>query len=134
MMTTSTQFLSLIAQTIFGGGLAWHVIESTWPITTRAFDNFSVKKVAAYTDNDVNRIVATEGVISNVAKIRAVIRVAQELQLITKRSGSVRKWLGNYGSHEERVAALRSLPHTGPWGAYYVLVKAGYDAPRWDDV
>lgn len=126
-------FLNLIAQPIFGGGLAWAVIESTWPATKDAFDTFSVRKVAAYSDVDVARLVATEGVISNVAKIRAIIRVAQELQVITKSKGSVRKWLDGCADHDARLLALRSLPHLGPWGAYYVLAKAGYPVPSWTE-
>lgn len=125
-------FLELMAQPILGGGLAWSVIESTWPTTRVAFDRFSVKKVAAYGVADIERVVRTDGVISNPAKIGAVVRVAQELQDIAKRHGSVKKWLDACENHDARVGALRSLPHLGPWGAYYVLAKAGYSVPQWE--
>jgi len=124
-------FLNLMAQPIFGGGLAWAVVASTWPQTQLAFDKFSVRKVAAYSEGDIARIVATDGVISNPLKVGAVIRVARELQVITKQHGSVKKWLDSCADHDARIAALRSLPHLGPWGAYYVLAKAGYPVPTW---
>lgn len=124
-------FLNIIAQPIFGGGLAWAVIESTWPSTREAFERFSVRKVAAYGDVEVARIVATEGVISNPAKIRSVIAVARQLQVITRQHGSVKRWLDAFDDHDARIAGLRSLPHVGAWGAYYVLAKAGYQVPAW---
>ena len=122
-------FLNLIAQPIFGGGLAWAVIESTWPVTRDAFDRFSVKKVAAYTDVDVARLLATEGVISNVAKIRAVIRVANELQAITKQHGSVRKWLDGCDGHDARLGALRSLSARWTLGCVLRVGESGLSGP-----
>lgn len=128
---TGDGLLELIARPIFGAGLAWEVVESTWPATGEAFDRFSVRRVSGYGDEDVHRILADQGVIHNERKVRAVVSAARFVGARGRTHGSARKWLDSYPDHEARLRALIEIPGVGPWGAYYVAAKCGYSVPAW---
>ncbi|MFF7730992.1 DNA-3-methyladenine glycosylase I [Streptomyces sp. NPDC008001] len=65
----------------FQSGLSWLTILRRREGFRAAFDGFSIAKVAAFTDSDVERLLADPGIIRNRAKITAAIanaRVAAE--------------------------------------------------------
>jgi len=64
---------------IFQAGLNWSVIDKKWPTTRMAFANFSVDKVARFTDTDVERLVKDEGIVRNRAKNRSNHRKRPEI-------------------------------------------------------
>ena len=66
----------------FQSGLAWITIQRKREQFRRAFDGFSIEKVAAYSDADVARLLADPGIVRNRMKIDAALhnaRVAADL-------------------------------------------------------
>ena len=66
----------------FQSGLSWLIILRKRENFRRAFSGFDIEKVARYTDVDVKRLMADEGIVRNRAKVEATIanaRVAAEL-------------------------------------------------------
>jgi DNA-3-methyladenine glycosylase I len=66
----------------FQSGLSWLIILRKRDNFRRAFAGFDVKRIARYTDADVQRLMADEGIVRNRAKIEATIanaRAAAEL-------------------------------------------------------
>ena len=66
----------------FQSGLAWITILRKREHFRRAFDGFSIEKVAAYSDADVARLLADPGIVRNRMKIDAALhnaRVAADL-------------------------------------------------------
>ncbi|WP_245849034.1 DNA-3-methyladenine glycosylase I [Mycobacterium palustre] len=66
----------------FQSGLSWLIILRKRENFRRAFDGFDVEKIARYTDADVQRLMADQGIVRNRAKIEATIanaRAAAEL-------------------------------------------------------
>jgi DNA-3-methyladenine glycosylase I len=61
----------------FQSGLSWLIILRKRENFRRAFDNFGVDKVAAYTGRDVTRLMADTGIVRNRAKIDATIANAR---------------------------------------------------------
>ncbi|WP_084957437.1 DNA-3-methyladenine glycosylase I [Thermoactinospora rubra] len=61
----------------FQSGLSWLTILRKRENFRRAFDGFSIPKVAAYTERDVERLLADEGIVRNRAKILAAITNAR---------------------------------------------------------
>src|SRR5262252_6920119 len=61
----------------FQAGLAWIIVLRKREAFRRAFSNFQPAKVARYTDKDVRRLLANEGIIRSRAKSEATIRGAQ---------------------------------------------------------
>jgi DNA-3-methyladenine glycosylase I len=61
----------------FQSGLSWLIILRKRDNFRKAFDGFNIKKVAAYTERDVARLMADEGIVRNRAKIEATISNAR---------------------------------------------------------
>jgi DNA-3-methyladenine glycosylase I len=61
----------------FQSGLSWLIILRKRENFRRAFNGFKVKKVAHFTDADVQRLLADDGIVRNRAKIEATIANAR---------------------------------------------------------
>jgi DNA-3-methyladenine glycosylase I len=61
----------------FQSGLAWITILRKRPAFRAAFDGFSIDKVAAFSDADVERLMADAGIVRNRMKIEAAIANAR---------------------------------------------------------
>jgi DNA-3-methyladenine glycosylase I len=74
-------------------GLSWEMILKKEATFRKAYDNFDLKKVAAYTESDRERLMADPGVIRNKLKINAAIENAKTILGLQKEFGSFEKWL-----------------------------------------
>ena len=61
----------------FQSGLSWLIILRKRENFRRAFCGFDIDKVARYTDADVQRLMADDGIVRNRAKIEATIANAR---------------------------------------------------------
>nr|WP_062339041.1 DNA-3-methyladenine glycosylase I [Herbidospora sakaeratensis] len=61
----------------FQSGLSWITILRKRENFRRAFDGFVIEKVAAYTEKDVDRLMADAGIVRNRAKVDAAIANAR---------------------------------------------------------
>jgi DNA-3-methyladenine glycosylase I len=77
-------------------GLSWITILRRRENYRKAFANFDVKKVAAFTDDDVLRLLADEGIIRNRLKITTSITNARLFMDIQKEFGSFDKYLYSF--------------------------------------
>lgn len=74
-------------------GLNWETILKKEENFRKAYYNFNIKKVAAYTEADRKRLLADPGIIRNRLKINAAIENAKTILTLQKRFGSFEKWL-----------------------------------------
>src|ERR1700748_2978512 len=77
-------------------GLSWITILRRRDGYRKAFANFDVKKVAAFTDADVERLMNDTGIIRNRLKILAAINNAKLFIEVQKEFGSFDKYLYSY--------------------------------------
>jgi DNA-3-methyladenine glycosylase I len=66
-----------VALEAFQSGLSWLTILRKRENFRAAFDGFSIPKVAAYTERDVERLLGDAGIVRNRAKIEAVVHNAR---------------------------------------------------------
>lgn len=77
-------------------GLSWGLMMKKREIFRRCFENFEYDRIAAYGEDDVQRIIDTEGMLKSERKIRAVINNARCYQKIREEFGSFCKYLWAY--------------------------------------
>lgn len=77
-------------------GLSWITILRKREGYRRAFADFDVLKVAAFTDDDVERLMPDEGIIRNRLKIKATITNAQAFIKVQKEFGSFGAYLKSF--------------------------------------
>ncbi len=86
-------------------GLSWLTILKKREQYRRAFDGFDVERVAAYSEDDVQRLLADPGIVRNRRKIEAAIRNAQRVMEIREAFGSFDSFIWRYVDHTPRQNA-----------------------------
>jgi DNA-3-methyladenine glycosylase I len=74
-------------------GLSWTTILHKEQNFRKAYHNFEIKKVAAYKEKDIERLLADTGIIRNKLKINAAIYNANIILQLQKQHGSFKNWL-----------------------------------------
>ncbi|RYG28096.1 MAG: DNA-3-methyladenine glycosylase I [Chitinophagaceae bacterium] len=74
-------------------GLSWETILKKEAGFRKAYHNFNLKKVAAYTEKDRARLMSDPGIIRNRLKINAAIENAKVILTLQKEYGSFEKWI-----------------------------------------
>ncbi|QQV01553.1 MULTISPECIES: DNA-3-methyladenine glycosylase I [Chryseobacterium] len=77
-------------------GLSWETILKKEEGFRAAYDNFNIKKVASYTEEDRIRLLNDPGIIRNRLKINAAIENAKTILQLQKEFGSFEKWLEHH--------------------------------------
>lgn len=77
-------------------GLSWLTILKKRTNYRQAFDNFSIEKIVAYTDEDIERLLQNPGIVRNRLKIQSAIKNAHAAQAITAKYGSLDAFLWRY--------------------------------------
>ena len=77
-------------------GLSWETILKKENTFRKAYDNFNIKKVAAYTEADRKRLLADAAIIRNRLKINAAIENAKTILTLQKEYGSFAQWLQHH--------------------------------------
>jgi DNA-3-methyladenine glycosylase I len=90
-------------------GLSWLTILRKREAYRRAFQGFDVVVVAAYSDADVQHLLADTGIVRNRLKIEAAVRNARGVLAIQKEFGSFAALVWSYVGDRPRQNAWRSL-------------------------
>ena len=77
-------------------GLSWSTILNKQENFKKAYKNFNIKKVAAFKEEDFERLMKDAGIIRNRLKINAAIENAKTLLSIQKEFGSFKKWIDHH--------------------------------------
>ena len=95
----------------FQSGLAWITILRKRPAFRAAFAGFAIDAVAAFTEEDEERLMADAAIVRNRAKIRAAIGNARAAQRV---AGGISELLWSFAptAPRPRPAALAEVPAT----------------------
>ncbi len=92
----------------FQSGLSWRTILTKRENFRKAFNNFEIDQVAAFGQQDVDRLLQDAGIVRHRGKIEAVINNARQAQKIVKEAGSLAAYIWSYepeqGVEEPQVA------------------------------
>ncbi len=98
-------------------GLSWLTVLRKRENYRKAFDHFDPARVAAYTEEDVQRLLANPGIIRNQLKIRSAITNARAFLQVQEEFGEFAKFLWSFVDHrpiQNSWKHLRELPATSP--------------------
>lgn len=77
-------------------GLSWELMLKKEASFRLAYDNFDIDKVAAYREQERERLLADAGIIRNRLKVNAAIENAKTIQQLQKEYGTFKKWLEHH--------------------------------------
>lgn len=98
-------------------GLSWSIVLHKRTNFERALDGFDPVKVAKYTDKDLERLVATDGIIRNRQKLAASIANAQAVLTVQREFGSLDSYLWDFVGGKTKVNGwtdVQRIPATTP--------------------
>jgi 3-methyladenine DNA glycosylase Tag len=129
----NADYLAVIARAVFQAGVRWKQIADNWGAYRVAFEDFDVPRVSAYDDLDVDRILATPGVLRMRKKVLATIANARAIGLIEREYGDVPAYLRSLASYDELAADLRKrFALMGEMNVWYFLFRVGEPVPRFE--
>ena len=116
---------------IFQAGLSWKMIEKKWPNFKKAFENFSIDRVAMFNEDDIKRLMADSSIVRNRKKISATIHNSNQFQKIRKEFGSFQLYLDGLDKSKDYSLVIKELnkifKHLGPSSARIFLYSVGED-------
>lgn len=77
-------------------GLSWEIILKKEEGFRKAYDNFSIVQIAAYTEQDRERLLSNPDIIRNKLKVNAAIENAKKILTLQKEYGSFYNWLEHH--------------------------------------
>ena len=77
-------------------GLSWTTILKKKEHFYRAYHRFDIRKVAAFQEKDINRLLQDPGIIRNRLKVQAAIENARKIRELQKEFGSFKQWLDHH--------------------------------------
>lgn len=85
-----------LALEIMQAGLSWEIVLKKRKALNRAFDRFTVSKVAAYGDDDIARLLADNGIIRNRLKVHAIIENANRVLEMRRTHKGFAGWIAEH--------------------------------------
>src|SRR5712692_4991332 len=124
---TDDGYFEHMTRALMQAGLNWTMIEKKWPNFKKAFANFSIPKVVAFSEGNVKTLMKDASIVRNEKKIRSVIANAGELKRIAKEFGSFRGYLDSFKGDEEALVAdlQKRFRHLGESSSRMFLYMVG---------
>ena len=123
-------YLEALSKAVFQAGISWQVIEAKWDGFRVAFAGFDPEMVAAFTDDDVERLMGDPGIVRNRRKIEATVHNAQVMLELDREYEGFGRYLRSQPDYEALVADLRgNFKFVGDSGAYFFLYVVGEPVP-----
>jgi len=114
---------------IFIAGLSWKMIDKKWPNFKKAFKNFSIDKVAQFSDDYVEQLMNNPGIVRNRAKIMATINNARLFRNIKREFGSFQRFIDSLDKSNNYALVVKELGkrfnRVGPSSARIFLYSVG---------
>lgn len=104
--TSVSGYLEAMSRAVFSAGMNGKVIDAKWDGTVAAFDGFDAEKVAAYTPDDIERLMGDTRIVRNRKKVEATVHNAGELLAVAREFGGVRAYLESF---DDSDAVVRDL-------------------------
>ncbi len=101
----------------FQAGVSWSIVLNKRENFRKAFHNFDPRRVAKYTDKDVERLLANPGIIRNRLKITAAINNARHFLEVQDEFGSFDKYIWQFTGGKtirHEFETLKEIPAKTP--------------------
>ncbi len=126
-------YFEVMTRAVFQAGVSWKQIAQQWDAYREAFSNFDPARVAAYDDLDVERILATPGILRMRRKVRAAIADAKALLEADRAHGGFQKYLRSFESYAALAKDFkRRFAFMGDMNVWYFLFRTGEEVPRFE--
>ena len=133
-VSSLNDYLEVMTMAVFQAGVRWADVHSRWPAFQECFENFDVKKVASFTEKDVDRLAENPGILRSRRKIAATITNAQTLLSLDKEFGGFANYLHSKEDYKELSKDIQKrFKYVGELSVYYLLFRVKEPVPPFED-
>lgn len=129
-------YLEEMTRAVFQAGFDWELIRQRWTSFRRAFQEFSVERVAYFGPDDIDRLLRPDsGIVRNYRKILATVHNAAVLLELASEYGSFGGYLRSFDGrgYAALVKDLRKrFKYLGTTGSFVFLYTVGEPVPEWE--
>jgi len=128
-LQTDDELFARLVLEINQAGLSWDTILKKKKNFFFAYDNFEIKKVAAYNQKKIDGLLNDAGIIRNRLKVHAAIENAKKIIELQNEFGSFKKWIDHHHplTKEEWVKLFKkNFRFTGGEIVNEFLMSTGY--------
>lgn len=126
-------YLAVMARAVFQTGVSWRQIAQHWRAYERAFEGFDCARVASFDEIDVERVLATPGVLRSARKVRAVVTNARALMQLDAAPGGIREYLRSFPDYAALAKDVKKrFSFMGDMNVWYVLFRVGEPVPDFE--
>ena len=127
-------YFEVMTRAVFQAGVKWAQIAEHWEAYREAFAGFDPTIVATYDDLDVERVLATPGILRMPRKVRATIDNARALLETQKEFGALTAYLRGFDSYVALAKDFKKrFTFMGDMNVWYFLFRVGESVPRFED-
>jgi len=127
-------YFERMSRVIFMAGLNWRTLEKKWTGIKQAFAGFDIDKVAGFQELEIEELMMNSDIIRNLAKIRAIVANAKEMQKIKSEYGSFEQYLSalkkSGGEDEQRSQLSKRFAFLGKGTTVIFLLSVGENLPK----
>jgi hypothetical protein len=129
---TLADYLEVMTRAVFQAGVSWRQIAAHWDAYCSAFEAFDPRRVAAYGDADVERVLDTPGILRSPRKVKATVHNAATLVALED-AGGFATYLRAFPDYPSLAKDLkRRFSFMGDMNAWYFLFRVGEPVPRFE--
>jgi 3-methyladenine DNA glycosylase Tag len=126
-------YLELMTRAVFQAGVRWKQIAEAWDAYRDAFVSFHPDRVAAFDEFDVERILATPGILRTPRKVHATIANARALLQTDRDHAGFANYLTSFDSYEALAKDFKKrFKFMGDMNVWYFLFRASRPVPRFE--
>jgi 3-methyladenine DNA glycosylase Tag len=126
-------YLEVMTRAVFQAGVKWRQIAEHWEVYRDAFAEFDPIRVATFDDIDVERILATPGILRTPRKVLATIANARALLAVEREFGSFAAYLASFAAYADAAKDFKKrFKFMGDMNVWYVLFRTGHAVPRFE--
>lgn len=124
---------AVITRAVFQAGVSWAQIAKHWNAYRRAFAEFDVSRVKAYSDIDAERVLEEPGILRMRRKVAATIKNANALADVIAEFGDFHGYVASLPDYAARVKDMkRRFSFMGDMNVWYVLFRLGEPVPQFE--
>lgn len=126
-------YLEILTKAMFQAGVSWKLVDDKWPAFREVFADFDPKKVAAFDQADVERLLQDARILRSPKKIQGTIENAKAILAIDSEFKGFKNYLRSKGSYKSLSTDMRKrFKYIGELSVYYFLFRVKEPVPPFE--
>ena len=127
-------YFAVMTRAVFQAGVRWQQIAEHWDAYIEAFAGFDPPRVATYDALDVERVLATPGILAMPRKVRATVANANALLAADREYSGFANYLRAFDSYASLAKDFKKrFSFMGDMNVWYFLFRTGEPVPRFEE-